>query len=244
MNIYPAIDLFEGKVVRLTQGDFSRCTVYSEDPADTARSWERQGAQWIHVVDLEGAKTGLLKNEKSLFAIRKSVKCSIQFGGGVRDLDTIKKILDLGINRVVLGTKALDRSLLQKAVQKFGDAIAVGLDVRKDRVQTSGWLQSENVTTLQALEFFNALAIRTLIYTDIEKDGALEGPNWEKLTFVLDRSQSRIILSGGISQLTDIQKCRTIKQKNFEGTIIGKALYDQKIVLAEAIKIFKTEGTG
>jgi phosphoribosylformimino-5-aminoimidazole carboxamide ribotide isomerase len=237
MNLYPAIDLFEGKVVRLTQGDYNACVVYSTDPAATAQGFEREGARWIHVVDLEGAKTGTLTNEASLAAICKSVKARIQFGGGMRNIQAIEKALSLGVSRVVLGTKALDKIFLQEALSKFKEKIAVGLDVRHDRVKTSGWTSDGNITLPEALELFDQLGVTTLIYTDIEKDGVLRGPNFEKLATVLASTRARVILSGGVSDLSDIEKCRAIEAPNFEGAIIGKALYDKRFSLSEALSL-------
>jgi phosphoribosylformimino-5-aminoimidazole carboxamide ribotide isomerase len=237
MNLYPAIDLFEGKVVRLTQGDYNACVVYSTDPAATAKAWEQEGAQWIHVVDLEGAKTGALTNEASLAAICQNVKARVQFGGGLREIKDIEKVFALGVSRVVLGTKALDKTFLKKALSKFNEKIAVGLDVRHDQVKTAGWLHDGNITLPKALELFDHLGVATLIYTDIEKDGVLQGPSWEKLSLVLANTRSRVILSGGISQISDIEKCCAIRAPNFEGVIIGKALYDKRFQLSEAVRL-------
>ena len=237
MNLYPAIDLFQGKVVRLTRGDYNACTVYSTDPTATARGWELEGAQWIHVVDLEGAKTGTLTNDASLAGICKNVKAKIQFGGGLRHIEDIEKVLALGVSRVVLGTKALDRTFLERVLLKFKEKIAVGLDVRNDQVKTAGWLRDGDITLPEALKLFDQLGVATLIYTDIEKDGVLQGPNWKKLSMVLANTTARVILSGGISQISDIEKCRAIQALNFEGVIIGKALYDKRFQLSEAVRL-------
>jgi phosphoribosylformimino-5-aminoimidazole carboxamide ribotide isomerase len=237
MNLYPAIDIYQGKVVRLTQGDYNSCVVYSKDPAATAKIWEQEGARWIHVVDLEGAKTGALTSEASLTAICQSVKSRIQFGGGLRNMQDIEKVLALGVSRVVLGTKALDKSFLEGAMLKFKDKIAVGLDVRRDQVKTEGWMRHGDITLREALVFFDELAVSTLIYTDIEKDGALQGPNWEKLSMVLAHTRAKVILSGGISEISDIEKCRRVQAPNLEGVIIGKALYDKRFQLSEAVRL-------
>jgi len=213
MNLYPAIDIYEGKVVRLTQGDYNSCIVYSRDPTATAKIWEEEGAKWIHVVDLEGAKTGTLTSEATLTSICQGVKAKIQFGGGLRNQEDIAKVLALGVSRVVLGTKALDKTFLEKVTLEFKEKIAVGLDVRRDQVKTAGWMRDGNMTLKEALKLFDQLGVTTLIYTDIEKDGVLKGPNWEKLSMVLANTQSRVILSGGISQLSDIEKCRAIQAR-------------------------------
>jgi phosphoribosylformimino-5-aminoimidazole carboxamide ribotide isomerase len=237
VNLYPAIDLYHGKVVRLTQGDYNSCVVYSKDPAATAKGWEQEGARWIHVVDLEGAKTGTLTSEASLADICRGVKAKIQFGGGLRHIKDIEKVLDLGVSRVVLGTKALDKSFLEGVLLKFKDKIAVGLDVRRDQVKTAGWMRHGDITLQEALTLFNQLEVSTLIYTDIEKDGVLQGPNWEKLATVLANTTARVILSGGISQISDIEKCRALQASNFEGVIIGKALYEKRFQLSEAVRL-------
>lgn len=237
MNLYPAIDIYQGKVVRLTQGDYNACTVYSKDPAAMARAWEQEGAKWIHVVDLEGAKTGALTSEASLEAVCRSVKAKVQFGGGVRNMKDIEKVLEIGVSRVVLGTKALDGNFLGEALSLFGEKIAVGMDVCRDQVKTTGWLRDGNITLPEALKLFEQFGVATIIYTDIEKDGVLKGPNWDKLSQVLGSTKSRVILSGGVSQLSDIEKCRTITAPNFEGVIIGKALYDKRFQLSEAVRL-------
>ncbi len=237
MNLYPAIDIYQGKVVRLTQGDYKSCTVYSKDPVATARTWEQDGAKWLHVVDLEGAKTGVLTSEATLTAICQGVNTKIQFGGGLRNIQVIEKVIALGVSRVVLGTKALDKIFLKEAIGKFGKKIAVGLDVYRNQVKTAGWIRDGDITLPEALELFDQSGVATLIYTDIEKDGVLQGPNWGKLSVVLAYTKSRVILSGGISQISDIERCRAIKDKNFEGVIIGKALYDKRFQLSEAVRL-------
>ncbi len=239
MNLYPAIDLYEGKVVRLVRGDFQNLTVYSNDPAAIAREWETQGAVWIHAVDLEGAKTGVLKNLSSLVQIRKAVKCRIEFGGGLRSLEQMQEVIDAGIDRIVLGTKALDETFFQKALQTFGRQIAVGLDVRNGVVQTQGWLESGGANLETSLRRFNDFPLETIIYTDIQKDGMLKGPDFEGLANVLKISHANIILSGGVSSLEDVQKCAKLTEKNFEGAIIGKALYEKKILLHDALACLK-----
>ena len=236
MNLYPAIDIYEGKVVRLARGDFQNLTVYSKDPAAIAKEWEAQGAAWIHVVDLEGAKTGILKNLPSLLQIRKAVRCHVQFGGGLRSLEQIQEVIHQGVDRVVLGTKALDGKFFETALAQFGNKLAVGLDTREGMVQTQGWLESGGADLKAALERFNDFPLETIIYTDIQKDGMLKGPDFEGLTDVLKTSRAKIILSGGVSSLQDIEKCAKITAKNFEGAIIGKALYEKNFLLTEAFK--------
>lgn len=237
MHLYPAIDLYEGQVVRLTRGEYEQKTVYSEHPEQMALQWEKQGAEWLHIVDLEGARDGIIKNLDALTRIRQSVGCQIQFGGGIRTLEQIAELISLGVTRVVLGTKALDQTFFESALNKFGSSIAVGMDTRSGKLQTQGWLQEEGMTIATALRHFNQYPLKTLIYTDIHKDGMLLGPNMDGLQEVLHLAQTRVILSGGISDLNDLRECAEIKEKNFEGVIIGKALYDKKFTLKEAVEI-------
>ncbi len=234
MNLYPAIDLYEGKVVRLKKGDFEQKTVYSDDPAAFAKKWAEAGAPWIHVVDLEGAKTGLLKNLESLKKIRKAVKCKVQFGGGLRSVETIDSILKEGIDRVVVGTKAMDGDFLAKALKHCGARLAVGLDVKDGKVQTQGWLQND-LGFEAALQKLNATAVETVIYTDIQRDGMMQGPNFDGLKNVLKTLKANVILSGGVSSLEDVKNCTMLTYKNFDGMIIGKALYENQIDLKEAL---------
>lgn len=236
MTIYPAIDLCEGKAVRLTKGDFTQKTVYSDFPEQIAEAFEEAGASWIHIVDLEGAKTGVFKNLKSVEAIHKKVKCKIQFGGGVRSLEAIEAALASGASRVVLGTKALDGDFFKKALKKHGPQIAVGIDVRDNKVQTQGWLQGSDVALEDAVKMFNESSVETLIYTDIQRDGMLNGPNFERLRDLLGMSRSRIILSGGIGEISDIRQTGEIRASNFEGVIVGKAIYEKKFTLQDALK--------
>lgn len=236
MNIYPAIDLYEGKVVRLSKGDFTKQTVYSDQPAAMATKWENQGAKWLHVVDLEGAKTGEIRNLGMVREIRKKVKCQIQFGGGVRSFSTIEMLLNEGINRVVIGTKALEENFLRQVVSRFGNQIAVGLDVRDGKIQTKGWVESTETTLEFMLKEFDTIQAGTLIYTDIQKDGMMQGPNFTQLSQVLEKTKASVILSGGVGSLSDLSRCSTVAQRNFEGVIIGKALYQEAFTLTAALK--------
>lgn len=237
MIIYPAIDLYEGQVVRLTRGDYAQKTIYGEQPERIAWEWEAQGAEWLHVVDLEGARDGVLKNKEAVSRIRKTVGASIQFGGGIRTLDQIQEILDLGVNRVVLGTKALEIDFFEAALKRFQEQIAVGLDVRNGFVQTRGWLDASASALFDALAHFNKYPLRTIIYTDIQKDGMLLGPNFDTLQEVLHIAKARILLSGGVASLSDVMECLQVRDSNFDGVIIGKALYDKKFTLREALEL-------
>jgi phosphoribosylformimino-5-aminoimidazole carboxamide ribotide isomerase len=239
MLIYPAIDLYEGKVVRLIQGDFQKATVYSDKPEDMAHEWEIQGAEWIHVVDLEGAKSGKLSNYETLLKIRDRVQCKLQFGGGLRDIETVQRVLKEGIDRVVIGTKSLDQEFLKKILQKYAAQAAVGLDVRQGIIQVEGWAKGGTWTLRSAIEWMNEFPLGMLIYTDIQKDGMLEGPNFSALTELMNWTKSRVILSGGVSSMTDIQRACEIRNHRFEGMIVGKALYEKRFSLREAVQLAK-----
>lgn len=239
-TIYPAIDLWEGKVVRLRQGDFEKMTVYSNDPGKFARVWEDDGARWLHVVDLEGAKNGALSNTESLRSICASVGCKIEFGGGVRSAEDIQKLLDLGVERVILGTRALDREFLEAVLREYGEKIAVGIDVRDGFVQTRGWQESAAVGLEEVIGFLNNFPLGILIYTDIRKDGMLEGPNWEGLQRVLELSRAAVLLSGGVSSIENVRQAGGIRHGGFAGMIIGKALYEEKFTLREALEAFQS----
>ncbi len=243
MILYPAIDLYQGKVVRLSRGDFQAETVYSADPPAQAKAWESQGAQWIHVVDLEGAKTGELRNLSWVLKIRQTVGCSLQVGGGLRRAEDVELLLKEGINRVVIGTKALDQKFFLDLLGRYGSQVAVSLDTREGRVQTEGWLKESGESLESMLKRFNEFALSTVIYTDIARDGMLQGPNLEGLAQVLEWSRSRVILSGGISVLADIEQCRNLKQPNFDGVIMGKALYEKRFELRDAVRAASRQGS-
>lgn len=244
MDIYPAIDLYNHKVVRLTRGDYHQCTVYHEHPEVMAKEWEDCGAQWIHVVDLEGARDGVQKNFESLKKIKRSVNCKIQFGGGLRSLEQIQRILDCGVERVVIGTRAIDEDFLKTVLDAYGPKIAVGLDLKEGIVKTNGWLDDEGMNLESAIDIFNRYNVQTIIYTDIQRDGMLQGPNLDGLRHILKVSKVDVILSGGVSKLNDVEACSRIMETNFIGMIVGKALYEKLFSLKEAIKIVTLKDSG
>ncbi len=239
MILYPAIDLYDGMVVRLSRGDYLQKTVYSKSPEAMAKKWRKAGAEWIHLVDLEGAKTGILKNRSSILSIRKAVACRLEVGGGIRTLEDIGALIQDGIDRVILGTKALEEKFFKLALDQYGSKIAVSLDVKEGRVQTQGWLKPGEETLEEALTHFNHFPLETLIFTDIQKDGMLEGPNFEMLKKVLAQTNSKVILSGGVSTLEDIRESAKVKAAHFDGVIIGRALYEKKFRLSDALKIVR-----
>ena len=242
MEIYPAVDLYQGKVVRLERGDYEKRTVYSEDPAEVARQWVAGGARWLHVVDLEGARSGQVKNLDSLDKILQACSASIEFGGGVRQMEQIEEILQRGVQRVVLGTKALDREFVKNAVQTYGDRLALSLDLRGEEVQLEGWLKAAGKTIFDLFHDFEGSPIACLIVTDIERDGTLEGVNLQKFMRILNASPFPVIVSGGVTTPKDIRELSRLKSKTgkrLEGVILGKALYEKRFSLREALQAAK-----
>lgn len=234
MIILPAIDIRDGQCVRLYQGDFERVTIYDADPVQVAQRWEAAGAGWLHVVDLDGAVAGHPINLETIAHIRAATSLRIEMGGGIRMLTHIKQVLELGIERVILGTVALtDRALLEEALASWEDHIAVGLDARDGLVAISGWRETTQVqATSLAAELF-AVGVRRFIYTDIARDGALQGPNLNALREMQQAVPCSLIASGGISSLEDL---RSLAALGIEGTIVGKALYTGDVNLAAAIQ--------
>lgn len=243
MVIYPAIDLKDGRCVRLEQGMPDREKAYSDDPASMARRWAGEGAAWLHVVDLDGAFSSSPQNLASLKAIRSAVDIPIQFGGGNRTIDVVSEVLRLGVNRVVLGTAALQSpGFLEEACRKFGDRIAVGIDARKGKVAVKGW---RDVTSIDAVDFAGRAAgagAGMIIYTDIARDGMLTGPNLSALKLMADRTALPLIASGGIGSLDDVRAVVQLAPGRIVGMIIGKALYENTFTLTEALNIVKQYG--
>ena len=238
MLIIPAIDLRRGKVVRLFQGKFNQEKVYSADPVKVAKHWAKQGAKFLHIVDLDGAASGAPKNIEVLKKIIDQVGVGIEFGGGVRSIETISKLLSLGVERVILGTRAAsDAKFLKQAWKKFGEKIIVSIDAKCGKVLTQGWNRGVAKTGLVFAQELKTLGFKQLIYTDISKDGTLTGPNISGIKELFKATQLSIIASGGVSSLKDIIRLGKLKKQGVSGVIIGKALYEGKFTLAEALKI-------
>jgi phosphoribosylformimino-5-aminoimidazole carboxamide ribotide isomerase len=241
MLVIPAIDLRNGTVVRLTQGAFDAETVYSQSPADVMLKWQKEGAKLVHVVDLDGAREGIRKNLGSLKNILAVAKVPIQFGGGLRTFEAVTDVLRVGVRRAVIGTKALDTELLNRLLRAFGERIAVSLDIRGGIIQTEGW-QTPNKTEPETFcKQLGSIGVRTVIITDVARDGTLQGPNMSLLKKLLKMTKINWIASGGISRLVDLQNLADLKAKNLVGVIIGKALYEQKINLNDAVIKFQSE---
>ena len=243
MQIIPAIDLKDGNVVRLFQGRESDVTIYSRNPVTTARHWQKQGAELIHVVDLDGAFEGEPKNLDWVKQICKTVDVPVEFGGGVREIKTIEKLIKMGVDRVVLGTKAAeDHDFLRAALDKFPEKIIVSIDSRKGMVLTKGWVQSKELKVIDFGLELKEMGFDTVIYTDTSKDGTLRGPDFEGIRELLGRTRLGVIASGGVSSLEDITGLAALSRKGLSGVIVGKALYEEKFTLKEALKALKTEG--
>lgn len=237
MIVFPAIDLRGGRCVRLYQGRPEAETVYSEDPVEIARMWARQGASWLHVVDLDGALEGRHKNLSLIREIILAAGIPVQVGGGVRSLDDIEALLKAGAARVILGTVAVtDPKLVVEACARYGEAIVVGLDCRDGRVATKGWTETLNRRGVEVARELAGLGVKRLVYTDISRDGTLKGPNLEAIREVALASGLPIIASGGVASLEDIIALRELRAYGIEGVIIGQALYQGRFSLTEAIK--------
>jgi phosphoribosylformimino-5-aminoimidazole carboxamide ribotide isomerase len=233
--VIPAIDLKDGRCVRLRQGDMGAETVYSEDVPAVARTWQEGGASLIHVVDLNGAVDGEPRNLSQIETVLKTVKVKVQIGGGIRTIETVRRYLQAGVSRVVLGTAALtDRAFLEQACREFPGRILLGLDARDGKVAVKGWTSVSDTRAIDLLKEVGGLAIGAVIYTDIARDGMLNGPNLPALKEVAAASSFPVIASGGISRVEDLLAVRALGPR-IEGAIVGKALYDGKLDYRSAL---------
>ncbi len=237
MIIFPAIDLFQKKAVRLFKGDYENMTVYSENPIEIALDFVSKGATHIHMVDLEGAKDGTTPNIDVVMQVAKETPLFTEIGGGIRSMETVKKYLDAGVDRVILGTAAVnDEAFLKKAVAEYGEKIAVGADVKDGFIAIKGWLEKSQVTLDRFFENMQNLGVKTIICTDISKDGAMRGTNLEMYRELSKKYSVNITASGGVSTLDDVKELRRME---LYGAIIGKAYYTGAIDLAEAVEVAK-----
>jgi phosphoribosylformimino-5-aminoimidazole carboxamide ribotide isomerase len=237
MIIFPAIDLRKGRCVRLIRGDIRDETVYSNLPVSMAKHWQLKGAQWLHVVDLDGAIEGEPQNLEHVFAIVKALKIPVQFGGGIRDFETLKLVLEKGgVQRAILGTgAAMDEKFLKRAVDKYGDRIVVGVDAKDGFVALKGWVETSKLKAVDFSRKMQSLGVQTIIYTDIKKDGMLSGPNVKATTELVHALKIPVVASGGVTTLRDIERLRKLESKGLEGAIVGKALYSGALDLKAAI---------
>lgn len=239
MKIFPAIDLYGGQAVRLYKGDYDQMTVYDPEPLNTVRKFEAAGAKHLHLVDLEGAKTGQTTNLPTIEKLAASTGLFIEVGGGIRSIDTVRRYLDAGASRVILGTAAVtDPDFTARAVADYGERIAVGADLKDGKVAIKGWLETSQDTWEVFFEKMQALGVKTIICTDISKDGAMQGTNRALYQQLTQRFAMDIIASGGVSSLEDIQ---ALKAAGVHGAIIGKAYYTGAIDLAQAIRLGEGE---
>lgn len=239
MIIIPAIDLRGGKVVRLSQGRFSDETVYSDSPVEMAKKWEAAGAEMIHVVDLDGAAEGRPVNLDLVRMISKAVRSKIELGGGIRDEASIQKAIDAGVSKVVIGTRALDQKFLESIVKKFGSSIVAGIDACEGLVRTKGWVVTTKANAIDLARQVESAGVKTINYTDISKDGMLAGPNIDSVVELLEAIRVDVVLAGGVSSINDIRRLKTLPGRGLKGAIIGKALYEGRIDLKEAIEACK-----
>jgi phosphoribosylformimino-5-aminoimidazole carboxamide ribotide isomerase len=233
--VYPAIDIRGGRCVRLVEGDFNRETVFDADPADAARRWASRGAEWLHVVDLDGAVEGKSINIEAIEAIRRSVDIPIQLGGGLRTLDAVASAFAFGIDRAILGSAALrSPDLVAQIVERWPGRIAVGLDARDGKLAADGWLKLTDITPEALAGELHRVGIEHFIFTDISRDGTLAGPNLVALSDLISSIDANLIASGGVGRIQDVE---AIRETGAAGVIIGRALYDGRVELAEAIAI-------
>ena len=237
MLIYPAIDLFEGKAVRLFKGDYAQMTVYSENPPEIALDFKACGATHMHIVDLEGAKSGTTPNFETVCAIKKAGGLFCEVGGGIRNMDVIEKYVSAGIDRVILGTAAVtEQGFVEKAVREYGDKIAVGIDIKDGFVAIKGWTEKSELTAMDFCKKMQDTGVKTLICTDISRDGAMKGTNHSLYNELMEKFSMLIIASGGVSSMEDVER---LAKNNLYGAIIGKAYYTGAIDLKKAIEVAK-----
>ena len=237
MLIYPAIDLYGGKAVRLYKGDYAQMTIYNDNPVAVAQDFAAKGAKCIHLVDLEGAKSGTTPNFETVAAIKAETGLLCEIGGGIRSMETIEKYLCAGIDRVILGTAAVtEPGFVEEAVAKFGDKIAVGIDIKDGYVAIKGWTVKSEENAMEFTEKMEKIGVKTMICTDISKDGAMQGTNHELYRELSEKFSMNIIASGGVSSLADVER---LAKLNIHGAIVGKAYYTGAIDLAQAIEVAK-----
>lgn len=237
MDVIPAIDLLEGRCVRLYQGDYDRADVFNEDPVAVAKEWVNQGATRLHLVDLDGAKAGEPRNLNSIEAIARSVSVPVQVGGGLRTYASVANLLSLGVDRPILGTVAVENpQLVEQLCQEFPGQIAVGIDARDGKVATRGWLETSEVLATVLAQQMAQLGVATIIYTDIHRDGTLSGPNLPALRELASAIAIPIIASGGVSSLTDLLSLLSLEPIGVTGVIVGRALYTGDVSLKEAVQ--------
>uniref|UniRef100_Q9RPQ5 1-(5-phosphoribosyl)-5-[(5-phosphoribosylamino)methylideneamino] imidazole-4-carboxamide isomerase n=1 Tax=Thermoanaerobacter pseudethanolicus (strain ATCC 33223 / 39E) TaxID=340099 RepID=HIS4_THEP3 len=237
MIIYPAVDIKDGRCVRLVQGEFDKVTVYSDNPVEMGLKWERMGAQYLHVVDLDGARTGQIQNTPIISEMAVKLGIPVQLGGGIRTVETIETLLCKGIHRVILGTSAVKNpELVKQALKTFEDSVVIGIDAKDGMVAIEGWAKTSEFTAIRFAKKMEELGAKTIIYTDISRDGMLAGPNLKAMEEMVKAVNIEVIASGGVRNIDDI---RNLKNVGVSGVIVGKALYTGDLDLKEAIEVAK-----
>lgn len=240
MLVIPAVDLKGGKVVRLTQGKPEEEIAYSTNPVEVAKMWEEKGAKLLHVIDLDGAISGRLENLAKVKEMVLQIKIPVQLGGGIRNLKTVKDAFDIGVSRIIIGTKAaIDPNFTRSLITQFKDKIVVSIDAKGGNVAIWGWQQMSEYSAVTLAQEMKQIGVREVIYTDITRDGMLKGPNFDAIRSFTQTAKMKVIIAGGISSLEDIKKLMILSQQGVIGVIIGKALYTQDISLEEAIAVAK-----
>ena len=240
MIIIPAIDLKDGNCVRLLKGEEGTETIFSNNPSDTAKRWERSGAEWVHVVDLDGAFRGNPKNFEAVEEVVRSVSSNVQVGGGIRNIATVEKYLEVGVKRVIIGTAAFtDRDFLKDICQRFPGKIAVGIDTKGGRIALRGWKQTIDTSIAQTMLELHDIGVSLVIHTNVDRDGTMEGIDAESVKSFLSLCPLPVIVSGGIASLADLSKIQSIGNDNLLGAILGKSLYSGSIDLKDSIQRFQ-----
>lgn len=235
MKLFPAIDLFDGKAVRLYKGDYAKLTVYADDPTEIALDFWTQGAKCMHVVDLQGAKTGDTPNLETVKRLVESTGAFVEVGGGIRSMQVAERYISLGVDRIILGTAAVtDQAFLKEAIKNFGDKVAVGVDIKDGEVAIKGWTEKSGVNAFEFCKKLEDEGVKTLICTDISKDGAMQGTNHELYQKLSEERSLQIVASGGVSSIEDVKR---LKEAGLYGAIIGKAYYTKAINLAQALEV-------
>ena len=241
MNFYPAIDIKDGKFIRLKQGRLDEVTVYGNNPVEIAKKFSEDGAKWIHVVDIDGAFKGKSINQKVILDIKKKSKTKIQIGGGIRTQESASFYLNNGIDRVVLGTIALENpKIIEQLCENYPGRIAVGIDAKKGMVATEGWSKTSTIEVGKLSKLYENIGVSCVIFTDIEKDGLMEGVSLNQLKNLLKNTKLNVIASGGVSSLDDLKKIKSLKKKNLIGVISGKAIYENKFSVNKAVEILES----
>ena len=241
MNFYPAIDIKDGKFIRLKQGRLDEVTVYGDNPVEIAKKFSEAGAKWIHVVDIDGAFKGKSINQKVILDIKKNSKTKIQVGGGIRTQESASFYLNNGIDRVVLGTIALENpKIIEQLCENYPGRIAVGIDAKKGMVATEGWSKTSTIEVGKLSKLYENIGVSCVIFTDIEKDGLMEGVSLNQLKNLLKNTKLNVIASGGVSSLDDLKKLKSLEKENLIGVISGKAIYENKFSVNKAVEILES----